>query len=147
LPRWSKESHQASVHGSADLRNKIGLLRVGEVTELTVLRSGRPITVRATLTATAKTALQGGEISPLLEGASFGPMSAGIAASGVEIVAVHAGSKAWVAGLRKGDVITSVNQRPVARPEEFAEKVKETPKRLLLNLLRDGNALFIVLQG
>jgi len=65
----------------------------------------------------------------------------------IEIVAVQAGSKAFRAGLRKGDIITSVNQEPVSRPDEFAAKAKESPKRLLLNLLREGTALFIVLQG
>jgi len=142
------EVDKMPVRGSADLRNKIGLLRVGNVAELTILRGRRSMVIRATLTAPLQTVLQGGEISPLLEGASFAPTSpASSSASGVEIVAVQAGSKASTAGLRKGDVITSVNQEPVHRPEEFTAKVKESPRRLLLNLLRDGNALFIVLQG
>jgi Do/DeqQ family serine protease len=141
------EVGKAPVRGSADLRNKIGLLRVGEVVELTVLRGGRSIIVRATLTTPPKSALQGGEVSPLLEGASFGPTSPGASMSGVEIIAVQSGSKAAMSGLRKGDVVTSVNQEPVSRPEEFAARVKESPKRLLLNVLRDGTALFIVLQG
>jgi S1-C subfamily serine protease len=50
------------------------------------------------------------------------------------------------AGLRKGNVVTSVNQEPIARPDDFAAKVKESPKRLLLNLVRDGSALFVLLQ-
>lgn len=141
------EVDKMPVRGSADLRNKIGLHRVGEVAELTVLRGGRSMVVRATLTPPLKTVLQGGEISPLLEGASYGPTSPGSSASGIEIIAVQAGSKASTAGLRKGDVITSVNQVPVSRPDEFAVKVKESPKRLLLNVLRDGDALFIVVQG
>ncbi len=103
--------------------------------------------IRATLTAPLKAVLQGGEISPLLEGASFGPTSSATPTGGVEIVAVQTGSKAFRAGLRKGDIITSVNQEPVSRPDEFAAKAKESPKRLLLNLLREGTALFIVLQG
>jgi serine protease Do/serine protease DegQ len=141
------ELGKTPIRGSADLRNRIALIRVGDVAELTVLRSGRSMNVRATLAAPPKTLLQGGEISPLLEGASFGPPAAGGSTTGVQITAVQPGSKAAAAGLRKGDVITSVNQQPVARPEEFAARAKENPKRLLLNLLRDGNALFLVLQG
>jgi Do/DeqQ family serine protease len=140
------EVGKVPVRGSTDLRNKIGLLRVGNIAELTVLREGRSMVIRATLTAPLKAVLQGGEISPLLEGASFGPTSSATP-TGVEIVAVQAGSKAFRAGLRKGDIITSVNQEPVSRPDEFAAKAKESPKRLLLNLLREGTALFIVLQG
>jgi len=141
------EVGKVPVRGSTDLRNKIGLLRVGNVAELTVLRGGRTLTVRATLTAPLKAVLQGAELSPLLEGASFGPTGPTTAAGGVEIVAVQAGSRAFRAGLRKGDIITSVNQQPVSGPDEFAAKAKDSPNRLLLNIVRDGTALFIVLQG
>jgi S1-C subfamily serine protease len=50
------------------------------------------------------------------------------------------------AGLRKGDIVTSVNHEPVARPEELAAKVKDSPMRLLLNVARGNGALFIFLQ-
>jgi serine protease Do/serine protease DegQ len=141
------EIGKSVVHDSADLRNKVGLLPVGETTELTILRGGRSMIVRATLTARSGTVLQGGEISPLLEGASFAAKSPNSKASGVEVVAIQTGSTAWAAGLRMGDVVVSVNQEPVAGPGDFAARVKESPKRLLLNLLREGRALFIVLQA
>jgi Do/DeqQ family serine protease len=141
------EIGKSAVRDSADLRNKIGLLPIGETTELTILRSGRSMIIRATLSARPRTVLQGRELSPLLEGASFAPTSPNATASGVEVVAIQTGSAAWAAGLRMGDVITSVNQEPVAGSEDFAAKVKESPKRLLLNLLREGRALFIVLQA
>jgi len=44
------------VRGAADLRNKIGVLRVGDVVELTVLRAGRSMAVRATLATPVKDA-------------------------------------------------------------------------------------------
>jgi S1-C subfamily serine protease len=36
---------------SAFLRNRVALLRVGEVAELSILREGKPLTVRATVAA------------------------------------------------------------------------------------------------
>jgi serine protease Do/serine protease DegQ len=140
------ELAKAPIRGSANLRNKVGLLRVGEVAELTVLRGGRSLTVRVTLIARLNTALRGGELSPLLEGAAFGATGSGAPASGVEIVSVEAASRASAAGLRKGDIITSVNQKPVTRPEELAAQVKQSPMRLLLNVAREDSALFIFLQ-
>jgi hypothetical protein len=62
---------------------------------------------------------------------------------GVEIVAVRPRSGVWSAGLRKGGVITSVNQEEVAGTEELAWNVKASPRRLLLNMIRDGNAFFV----
>jgi Do/DeqQ family serine protease len=49
----------APVRSAADLRNKIGLLRVGDVAELTVLRTGRSMTVRATVATPARKLIQG----------------------------------------------------------------------------------------
>jgi serine protease DegQ len=42
---------KTSIRDSADLRNRMALLRVGEVAELSVMRDGNPITIRATMTA------------------------------------------------------------------------------------------------
>jgi serine protease DegQ len=42
---------KTAIRDSADLRNRMALLRVGEVAELSVMRDGNPITVRATMTA------------------------------------------------------------------------------------------------
>lgn len=134
------------VRGSADLRNKIGLLRVGDMAELTVLRDGQTHTISATMGAQIEKVLQGEQASPLLEGSVFGPVGPAAQTSGVEVVSVRAGTKAWEAGLRKGDIITSVNQRPVANLDAFAAIVKASPKRMLLNLTRNGSAMFLVVQ-
>ncbi len=46
--------NKAPVRGAADLRIKVGLLRVGDAAELAVLRGGRPLAVRATVKARAQ---------------------------------------------------------------------------------------------
>lgn len=46
--------NKTPVRGAADLRIKVGLLRVGDIAELTVLRAGRPLTLRATVEARAQ---------------------------------------------------------------------------------------------
>ncbi len=134
------------VRGSADLRNKIGLLRVGDMAKLTVLRDGQTLTLSATVGARVEMLLQGEQASPLLEGAVFGPVGPAAQTRGIEVVSVREGTKAWKAGLRKGDIITSVNQRPVANLDAFAAIVKASPKRMLLNLTRNGSAMFLVVQ-
>lgn len=134
------------VHGASDLRNKIGVLRVGDVAELTILRAGRSMVIRATVATPVQKLIQGGRVNPLLDGAIFGAITATTSTKGVEVISVRTGSKAASAGLRKGDIITSVNQEAVTGPDEFEAQAKATPKRLLLTLIRDGSALFLVLQ-
>ncbi len=134
------------VSDAADLRNRIGLLQVGDTAELTVLRGGRTIVIRATVVKPAKTLVEGRPASPLLEGAVFGPVGPSAPTRGVEVVSVRTGSKAWEAGLRQGDIITSVNRQPVADPDDFAARVKSSSKVLLLNLIRGSTAMFLVVR-
>ena len=134
------------IRGSADLRNKIGLLRVGDMAELTVMRDGQALTIRVTVGARVEKLLQGEQASPLIEGAVFAPVGRAGQTSGIAVVSVRNGSKAWEAGLRKGDIITSVNQQPVVSLDAFAATVKASPERMLLNLTRDGSAMFLVVQ-
>jgi serine protease DegQ len=42
---------KTAVRDSADLRNRMALLRIGEVAELSVMRDGKPVIIRATMTA------------------------------------------------------------------------------------------------
>lgn len=44
------------VRGASDFRNKIGVLRIGDVVELAVLRAGLSMTVHATLATPVKEA-------------------------------------------------------------------------------------------
>ncbi|MGZ5927172.1 MAG: DegQ family serine endoprotease [Rhizomicrobium sp.] len=137
---------KSQVRSAADLRNKIGLLRVGDAAELAVLRGGKSTVIRATVAAPVQKLIQGGQVNPLLEGATFGPVTADTSTRGVQVTSVQTGSKAERAGLRKGDIVTSVNQDEIAGPDEFAAQAKASPKRLLLALIRDGRALFLVMQ-
>jgi serine protease DegQ len=45
------ELGKTAIRDSADLRNRMALLRVGEVAELSVMRDGKPMTIRATIAA------------------------------------------------------------------------------------------------
>lgn len=138
--------NKVMVRNSADLRNKIGLLRVGESVDLTILRKGKEMSLQATLAKRMAPRLQGGDLSPLLDGVVLGQAVRNTQASGVEIISVRSGSKAADAGLRKGDIIVSVNQEPVAGLDDFSAKVKPDAAQLLINVLRNGSALFILLE-
>ncbi|MGH8604815.1 MAG: PDZ domain-containing protein, partial [Gammaproteobacteria bacterium] len=57
---------------------------------------------------------------------------------------VERGSRAWTNGLRPGDIIMSVNQRPVSNLKEFLALVKTEDSALLLHVLRGNIAAFMV---
>jgi hypothetical protein len=64
------------------------------------------------LTAPTDKLTKGSEIKRLLDGVVFGWASPGSSTSGVEVMPVQ--SMAFVVGLGKGDIITSLNQETVS---------------------------------
>ncbi|MCG5510829.1 DegQ family serine endoprotease [Ectothiorhodospira lacustris] len=139
-----------AVRNAAELRNAIGLLRVGATVELEVLRDKRSRVIRAQVSEIQASSLDGGRISPRLEGAALGAIQEDSplygAVEGVLVARVAPGSPAARAGLRPGDLILSVNRRPVTSLEEVRQAAGTGGQRLLLNLRRDSSAFFLLLQ-
>ncbi|ROR34562.1 serine protease Do/serine protease DegQ [Inmirania thermothiophila] len=138
------------VRNSADLRNAIGLLRVGERVRLEIVRDGRRRTVEAEIAEPEIARVDGGRIHPRLEGTVLSEIEPGSEAArqgleGVVIAEVEPGSPAARAGLRPGDVIVSANRRRVTSLEALRQAVD--PRRpLLMNLRRGEGGLFVLLQ-
>jgi len=65
---------------------------------------------------------------------------------GIHVVNVQRGSPAWRSGLRKGDVITSVNRQTVKDVPIFLKLVNGKDGPLLLRILRGNAAAFIVIK-
>jgi len=137
------------VTSSADVRNRVGLLRVGSTVDITLLRDGRERTVRAVIEAPQLEQLAGKELHPRLAGALFSNIQEGMKAfgrvEGIVVDGVEPGSPAWRAGLREGDIIVSANRQAVRSLEELRKAVKGAPQ-LLLNIQRGSGALFILIR-
>jgi Do/DeqQ family serine protease len=137
------------VRGSADIRNVVGLQRIGEIVEMDVLRDGKPIRLKAVIEKTKLHAVDGGELHPRLQGAKLASASRALNRNdlpGLLVVDVARGSPAMQAGLRKDDVLISINRQLVNTPEEAATVIERTNGQLLVNIQRGEVALFMVLQ-
>ena len=137
------------VRDASMVRNRIGLLRVGEKVELTVLRDGNKRTVTARIQAEKHARADGEHVHPKLTGAQLGaipensPLHGQV--QGVMVLGVEPGSAAAHAGLRKGDVIVSANRQPVSSVDELRQAVAGS-NSLLLNIQRGRAALFLFIQ-
>lgn len=130
------------VESAAELRNEIGAMRIGDVIKLTVLRDGksRSFDVKVGAPVADSTAEA---IHPFLAGAQVQARSDG---KGVTIAAIQPGSPAQAAGLQAGDVIVSANKVDVHTVEQLKSAAKASQQRLLLRVVRNGVALYLVLQ-
>lgn len=113
------------VSGAGDLRTTIGLKRSGDKVRVSVMRDGREQTISAMLgDLDVEPNLAAGDIHPGLAGAEFSSYdgsSQPYKGKGVLVSAVAPGSPAEFRGLQANDVITHINQQPVASVSELQQ--------------------------
>jgi Do/DeqQ family serine protease len=134
-----------SINGTAmksarELRNAIGMLRIGDQVEIGLLRDGKPHKVTALVAERSETeTANAADISRGLEGADLGDAPDG---GGVLVRSVQDGSPAAQAGLRANDLIVGVGRTPVSNTKSFREASKGL--NLLLLNVRRGSAVVLI---
>ncbi|MBV9863271.1 MAG: DegQ family serine endoprotease [Alphaproteobacteria bacterium] len=151
------------IHSVRDLPRLVAAAPIGQKLALTVRRNGRDMTL-APVIAQLREAQQQAAANPEQGGGgalgsftSFGMDLAGLDAaararfhiprevSGVVVSQVAGDSPAAALGIQPGDVIVSVDQKPVNSPQEAADRLKEaaTHGNILLLLNRHGSSEFV----
>jgi serine protease Do/serine protease DegQ len=138
-----------AVRSHTELRNAIGLLRVGERVEISLLRDGQPRKLTALIeapageTAAAAPASPGEPAKPPHPGLEGATLADAPAASGVIVRAVAPNSRAAGAGLRANDVIVGANRVRIANLAAL-RNVAQAGGSLVLNVRR-GDATLVIL--
>jgi Do/DeqQ family serine protease len=136
------------VKSDSQLRNAIGLMRVGDKVDVRVLREGAHQRLTATIaeseaaTTSATTPADSSAIHRGLEGASLADAPE---SGGALVRRVEPGSPAFQAGMREGDLIVGANRAPVASLGQLRERAKDG-ELLMLTVRRGRSALLIPLR-
>lgn len=135
------------IRNAMDMRNAVGLLRIGQKLEMQILRNGKRLRLVATIEEPKQSSLQGEKLSDKLAGAVIGQLQDADDPSMQRVVVMEVveGSPAWYARLRKGDVILSVNRQPVNSVEDV-RRYTANAAQLLLNIQRGSTALFVLIK-
>jgi serine protease Do/serine protease DegQ len=129
-----------AMKGAGELRNTIGMLRVGDKVEIGLLREGKPLKVTALVAERSDTETANAvDIHKGLEGADLIDAPNG---GGVLVRAVQEGSPAAAAGLRANDLIVAIGRTPVTNTKTFREAASGA-SLLLLNVRR-GSAVVLI---
>ena len=142
----------AQVESSRELRNAIGLVRVGEEFEVEVRREQRRyrFDVRVGGARTGGTRSASVDAPPALRGAMLRDLEHGDPAygriEGVIAAEVEPRSPAARNGIRPGDIIVAVNRRRVRNARELENAFGHAGRVLALNIVRGNGQLFIVIR-
>lgn len=135
----------APVKSASAMRNMVGLLRVGDEMSMTIIREGKKKTITAVIRDAKDFSVSGTRINQRLAGATIEEKEKG-GKTYLTVTEVKEGSAAWQAHLREGDIILSVNRRPVQSLEELQKLVGDKDTQILLNIQRGRTALFVLIQ-
>jgi Do/DeqQ family serine protease len=128
------------IRSASELRNTIGMQRVGDQVEIGLLRDGKPLKVSALVAEHSESeAVAAADVHRGLEGADLADAPD---AAGVLVRAVQDGSPAAQAGLRANDLIVAVGRTPVATLKAFRD-VAKSASFLMLNVKR-GSAVVLI---
>ena len=133
-----------AVKSNSELRNSIGLLRVGDKVDIGLVRDGKPLKVTAVIADTT-TELSGGP-SVIHKGFEGAVLADAPDAGGALVRSVEPGSAAALAGLHADDVIVGANRGKVASLRELRERAKGAAV-LVLEVRRGNSVLLIPLRG
>ncbi|MGH8530420.1 MAG: DegQ family serine endoprotease [Nevskiales bacterium] len=144
--------NSVEIRDFAQLRNAIGLLKIGDTVKIELLREGKPRVVTAKVAAApqeqiskadnggAQSALAGARFTELNEEHPLAGKTKGVVVAGVD-----PGSSAMRAGLEAGDVVTSINRQPIEDLDDL-KRFAGTKGQMLLHVRRGSGALFILLR-
>ncbi len=137
------------VHSAPELRNSVGLLRVGQEVRLAVIRDGQRHVLSALIAERMESTLAGKQVHLRLDGAIFGEVvltSRGNQIPVVAVVDVVKGSIAVQTGLRKGDIITKVNRTRISNLQEFARLIQQNSDSLTITMRRGDSTVYLLIR-
>lgn len=144
------KANNRPVRNAEDLRNFIGLLRVGTEVNLDILRDGKPRHITAHIEKSDVTKIDAAKLHRRLSGATLASLTEDHPAygrvEGIIVLNVERNSPASATGLRKGDLVTAINKQIIRSPQEAIELSKNVKGRFVLNILRGQRAMYLLLR-
>jgi serine protease Do/serine protease DegQ len=142
--------NERPIRASGELRNRVGLTPIGEEVDMTVLREGRQIRIRARVGELFQSTSVIGEGVPQLAGLKVADIQPGMPmhgqVEGVFVAGVERDSAAFKNGVRPGDVIFGVGRVRVRSVRQFSEALRGQEQPLRLALLRGDYRIQLVIR-
>lgn len=125
------------------LRNEIGVRKIGDRVEITVIREGKQKTFKVKIGEPLDAFTSSGKLHDLLDGARFEEAPE---RDGVVVASIIPNSPAAASGLRRGDVVIGANRHDVKSIRDFRAALKKGGDSILLHIQRGAGRFYIVIR-
>ncbi len=128
-----------------EVKNAIGLLRVGEQIEIKFVRDRQPFSTELYVGESDITTINGEDLAGHLDGVVF----ENVALQQQQVVAitgVRTGSPMARYGLRRGDIVLSANRMVVTSVEDLIDAVSLATGKTLFDIQRGNNSQLVLVQ-
>ena len=139
------EINDRKVTSVNDVKNTIGLLRVGEQIEIRFVREKQPFAAEIYVGESELSLIKGEQLAAHLDGAVF-ENAQWQKESVVVVNSVRAGSSIDRYGLQRGDVVLSVNRMLVETVEDMIDAVALRERSSLLDIQRGNLSQLVLVQ-
>ena len=137
------------IHSAGQVQNTIGLYRAGSKIKIQVLRDGTKLSYKLVSADPEAYKHQTETNDPFLYGLvmkEFDAVLPGIGRlRGIQVLNISENSPAFQAGMRPGDIITSINTIPSTNFKDIKKLVDSKQSEILVNVFRGNGAIFMVL--
>lgn len=137
------------VYSMEQLRNQVALHRPGTLLTVEFYRGNRVYNAKTTIGKSVTQIWSIAKAYPALSGSYYRSDNAdGTRTSkGIEVVRVDKHSRAWMAGIRPGDTITSVNEEKVKDLQDFIALVgKHAHHDMVFHIYRGRSSFYLIMQ-
>lgn len=144
------EINNTSITNASQVKNIIGLLRVGSDIVIKVTRDGKRLEVKTHVTDLKQNEAKIEAQNPFLYGlflrdiSEESPLHGHI--QGVAVIGLAENSAAWRSGIRPGDIIIRANREKVTNMDGLIKIAQQSKDSLLVHILRREGSLFLVIK-
>ena len=147
-----------AVNDAAALRSRVATTTPDSKSTIEVLRDGKPVELSVKIGSLDSGEIVAGNTAPNVDnrlGLRLQDLSEDVAArlgyageDGVVVAQVEPGSRAQMAGIEPGSVVTEVNRKPVKNVKEFKDALNDGTRNntVLLNVQKDGHSRYVAMK-
>lgn len=139
-----------NIENASSMRNKIGLLKINSSITMEINRKGKIISTKVKILEPKISKKNKIKINPRLQGIVFSEIKKNMPeygkVSGIKVLKISKDSKAYYIGIRKNDILLSINNIPVKKIKDLEIVAGANDSELVVHVQRRNRTAFLLLK-